>query len=123
MAAKILIVEDEAIVRQLLVRTLAAEGYEVCQEPDGLAGWERVQREPFDLVITDSHMPHMEGAELIQRLRGRHPDIPIVHVTGSPTRSGDEDYPSDVPTFYKPFRLEDVAGEVRRLLTRHLGHG
>ena len=66
---KILVVDDSVSVRNLLSFVLTAQDYNVAEAEDGQEAWRMLQKEPFDLVLTDYEMPHMEGAELIQRIR------------------------------------------------------
>ena len=66
---KILIVEDEAINRKLVKKSLQTAGYEITEAEDGLAAWELFQQEPFQLVITDWMMPGLNGPELVHKIR------------------------------------------------------
>jgi DNA-binding response OmpR family regulator len=72
-----------------------------------------VAETPYDLVITNSYMPHLSGEQLIQQLRQQFPTLPVLHLD-------DGTYPTisraTVPTLYKPFRLDELCEEVRRLL-------
>lgn len=84
-------------------------GYVVVKACNGLDGWELIGRtaESFDLVVTDSRMPGMSGCEFVRRLREQTPTLPIVHVSGSHTRTV-YDLPSNVRTLFKPFDLPDL---------------
>lgn len=68
---KILIVEDDLDSRWVVNVHLSAAGYEVVEAEDGQIAWELLQREPFQMVITDWMMPRLDGKELIQRIRSR----------------------------------------------------
>ena len=70
-ARRILCVDDEPTVRELLHIYLRREGFEVETAPDGLAAWLIISAHPsrFDAVITDNQMPHMTGLELVEKLR------------------------------------------------------
>jgi CheY-like chemotaxis protein len=112
---RILVIDDEPALCELVARMLRQEGYLVVTACNGLTGWELISSaESFDLVITDSHMPGMSGHELVQRLREHSPTLPIVHLTGS-LRSA-VGLPSDVPTLLKPFDLPQLVPTVRNLL-------
>ena len=117
MPHRILVVDDEPALCELLARILRAEGYEVVKACDGLAGWDLVagSAESFDLVVTDSRMPGMSGTEFIHRLRERNPMLPIVHISGSDGGTI-YDLPSNVRTLFKPFDLPDLVPTVRQLL-------
>jgi sigma-B regulation protein RsbU (phosphoserine phosphatase) len=67
---KILVAEDERITRRSLQRKLEHWGHEVLAVEDGAQAWDRFQQESFDIVVTDWDMPHVDGRELIQRIRG-----------------------------------------------------
>jgi DNA-binding NtrC family response regulator len=79
---KLLVVEDEAAVRSVLVDLFEGLGYEVVEAPDGAAGWELAQSEEPDLVITDVSLPRMKGTDLLARVKQRSPDTPVVVITG-----------------------------------------
>jgi two-component system chemotaxis sensor kinase CheA len=81
---RVLVVDDSVSVRTLESQTLSSAGYEVAVFPDGRAAWTALQRESFDLVVSDVQMPEMDGLELTTRIRKsetlRH--LPVVLVTG-----------------------------------------
>jgi DNA-binding response OmpR family regulator len=110
-APRILIVEDEPMLRRLLARALTEAGYVVDEASDGLAGWELARSIPqLDLVITDTRMPRLSGPELVRRLRTLNPSLPVLQVSGSPRR------PTVTPTLFKPFELSELVQSVRELL-------
>jgi len=85
---KILVIDDEAAVRKVIVRMLTSAGHEVNAAPDGFEGL-RVWRElGADLVITDVHMPEMSGVQVIRELRAAAPALPVIAMSGS-GNSGD----------------------------------
>ena len=114
---RILVVDDEESIRRLLVRVLHAGGYEAAGIKDGLAGLEAALTavDPYDLVITNNHMPHLGGAELVARLRDVAPHLPILHLDDL-SRSEAPDLPPDVPNLFKPFSIEALLEQVGRLL-------
>ena len=67
---KILVAEDERVTRRSLQRQLEQWGHEAVAVDDGAQAWDRFQQEPFDIVVTDWDMPHVDGRELILRIRG-----------------------------------------------------
>ena len=83
MAAKILVVDDDDSLRELLRMHLAAAGYEVSAAPDGIsAGYQVLKHQP-DLIITDINMLHMDGFEFIAALKSDKtlPQIPVIFLT------------------------------------------
>ena len=117
MSPRILVVDDEPALCELVARMLRAEGYEVVKACDGRAGWELLgsAAESFDLVVTDSRMPGMSGIELIRCLREHNPTLPIIHLSGSHVDTIYE-LPSDIRTLFKPFDLPLLVPSVRGLL-------
>lgn len=118
---RILVVDDEPMLRRLAGRALREAGYVVVEAADGQAGWERAQStsEPIEVVVTDSRMPNMAGPELVRRLLELNPALAIVQLSGS--QSNKElaaQLPSNVRTLFKPFDLQDLVRTVGELLNR-----
>ena len=82
--AKILIIEDEAAIRRVLVKILSEENsaYQVTQAQDGLEGIEKIRDEDFDLVLCDIKMPKMDGVEVLQAAKKIKPETPMVMISG-----------------------------------------
>lgn len=80
--AKILVIDDEALLARSLMVILTKAGHTVVTAENGKLGLEMFDREHPDLVITDIIMPVMEGIEAIQALRTKDPKIPIIAVSG-----------------------------------------
>jgi CheY-like chemotaxis protein len=116
MPFRVLVIDDERVLCELVARMLRDAGYAVVTACDGEAGLllASSMTDSFDLVVTDSRLPGMSGRELVRRLREHSPALPIVHLTGS-LRSG-IGFPSDVPTLLKPFDLPRLIPTVRDLL-------
>ena len=89
--ARILIIDDEEMVRMTLRQTLEKAGHEVREATNGREGVEMFQADPADLVITDIVMPEQEGVETIIKLRADYPDLKIIAVSGG-GRIGATDY-------------------------------
>jgi two-component system chemotaxis response regulator CheY len=89
MAKTILAVDDSGSLRQMLVFTLKAAGYQVVEAVDGRDGLDKAKQKQFDLVLTDQNMPNMDGLTLIRSLRARpsYARVPILMLT---TESSDE---------------------------------
>jgi CheY-like chemotaxis protein len=80
---KILIADDEKVVRVLLSEALKPHGYKIDVAEDGVKAIKCIDRNTYDLVITDYKMPKMDGLELTQQIRSKYPSIPILIVTGN----------------------------------------
>lgn len=80
---KILYVDDNAQLRMLVSEMLLGAGYSVEIAEDGQAAWEALEKEEFDLLITDHQMPRLTGAELIKRLRAIGVTLPVVMASGT----------------------------------------
>lgn len=83
--AKILIVDDEVPIRRTLRDILEFEGYEVDEASDGLECVAKVQKEKYDVIITDIKMPRMDGIEALERLQILSPETPVIMVSGHGT--------------------------------------
>ncbi|MFZ4573672.1 MAG: sigma-54-dependent transcriptional regulator [Phycisphaerales bacterium] len=116
--ARILLVEDEELLRESLAQLLVEEGYAVVRAADGKAGYEAALAEGFDLVLTDIRMPVMDGLTLLKHLQQIIPQTPVIVLTAFGTvesavaamRTGAADY------LLKPVQFEDVLIRVKRAL-------
>lgn len=117
-AARILIVDDDAGVRQVLKNMLVAAGYTVTLANNGREAMERLQREGFDLIITDLVMPEQEGIETIKLLRRDYPEVKIIAISGA--FGGDylriAGFLGAHRTLAKPVRMETVIRTVEEAL-------
>jgi putative two-component system response regulator len=115
---RVLCVDDEPVILHILRRLLEVQGFEavVCSDPqEAVAGFGDGD---FDVVITDIHMPGMDGLALMRALRERQPDLPVVVVTGQGTVDTAIQALREGATgmLVKPFTGEELLGEVRRAL-------
>lgn len=79
---QILIVDDDEISRVILGRILQDAGYDVAYAGDGVAALARLQRQQFDVIITDLAMPGMNGLRLIRHLAEEHHGTPVIAISG-----------------------------------------
>jgi DNA-binding response OmpR family regulator len=119
-AHRILVVDDEPMVRALITRALTDDGFEVVAVANGLAALDvaRTAEAPFDVIVTNNYMPGLSGPELIARVRQDFPSLPILHIDDVSRRGRVAPLPSDVPTIYKPFSIAALRAAVRGLLAR-----
>jgi DNA-binding NtrC family response regulator len=82
--SKILIIEDEAAIRRVLVKILSEENasYTLEEAEDGAAGYEKIKNTDYDLVLCDIKMPKMDGVELLEAVKKIKPEIPMVMISG-----------------------------------------
>ena len=114
----ILVVDDDGDNRQLIVEVLTGSGYEVDGAKDGAAGWEALQANTYDLIITDNKMPRMTGVEIIERLRSAHMAVPVIMATRILPAHEFERKPWLRPdaTLQKPFSNDDLLATVKNVL-------
>jgi DNA-binding NtrC family response regulator len=82
---KILVIDDETIVRTSCERTLTPEGYEVISASGGQEGIEYLQNQSFELVLLDLKMPDIDGIEVLTRIKKEWPDTKVIMITGYST--------------------------------------
>ena len=117
---RILVVDDEEIVRNLLYDTLSKTGYKVKTAMNGQDAIAQIENEPFEIVITDLKMPGMGGLELLQRVQKINPDICVLIITAYSTvesavnamKLGAYDY------ICKPFELEEMKVIIEKAVER-----
>ena len=120
--SKILIIEDEAAIRRVLVKILSEENeaYKVDEAEDGVQGLEKAKNEEYDLILCDIKMPKMDGVEVLEAVKKIKPEIPMVMISGhgdletavNTMRLGAFDYIS------KPPDLNRLLNTVRNALDR-----
>jgi DNA-binding response OmpR family regulator len=120
---RILVVEDEASLRDGIVDLLTGDGHDVTAVGDGVAGVEAGLRDPFDVVVLDLMLPRLDGMEVCRRLRGARPGMPILMLTARGSEDdkvrglteGADDYVT------KPFSARELLARVRVLGRRSQG--
>jgi CheY-like chemotaxis protein len=114
----ILVVDDDSDTRQLSVDVLAGSGYDVEGVEDGAAGWEALQNNSYDLVITDNKMPRMTGIEMIEKLRSARMTLPVIMATRYfPVHEFDrKPWLKPAAALERPFSNDDLLETVRKVL-------
>ena len=113
-SARILVVDDERMVRSVLSKLLTLKGHTVQVASSGAEALSLVETETFDLVFTDHGMPEMSGRQLARSLKRRFPQLPIVLLTGdTEAGSADEDVNVVLP---KPFKIDELNDRIQDLL-------
>jgi PAS domain S-box-containing protein len=113
----ILVVDDEQFVRETLAEMLTDLDHKVTTASGGWEALEKILNARFDLVFTDLAMPEMDGWEIARAIRKRHPDVPVVLVTGYGSIAhpppGEPDLVADI--IGKPFDFDQVSGTIARV--------
>ena len=115
---RVLVVDDEATIRDLLSKTLALAEYDVDLAPDGRTALERLRMIPYDLLITDLKMPGVDGLTVIREARRLKADLPVIIITGfSNEASAIEAVNLGVSGYLtKPFRVPRVLAAASKAL-------
>jgi DNA-binding response OmpR family regulator len=115
---RILVVDDDMVIRLLSLTVLAHSGYRVDTAEDGETAWEALHAENYDLLITDNNMPKVSGVELVKRLRLEDAALPVIMVSGAmPTDELDRNpWLHLAATLLKPFTPGELLGTVEKVL-------
>ena len=121
MADKVLVVDDSRVIRGLILELVELFGFETCSACDGWEALEVFQREQPDLLISDLHMPKMNGFGLTRKVRA-FSDVPILILTGGSGNMGDDkvaaiDAGADA-FLMKPFGLNDLRARIKELFLK-----
>jgi len=108
-SCKILVVDDESGIRGLLSDVLSSEGFEVMEAKDGQESLEQMEKNDFDLVITDIHMPRLDGISMLKRMEKAGRKEKVIIMTSNPSDktllSGE--ISRVVTQLHKPFRIDN----------------
>ena len=117
---RILVVDDERSIREVISTVLTQFGYHVDTAEDGAVGWEALQASSYDLLITDNSMPRVSGGELVKMLRSEGMTLPVVMVSGTlpPEALNGDSSLQFAATLLKPFTVKELVGTVERVLRR-----
>ena len=113
---RILLAEDDSVMREYLTRALERSGYAVTAVDRGTAALPLISEERFDLLLTDIVMPEMDGIELAQKAQELAPGMRVMFITGfaAVTLKAGNTMPQ-ARVLSKPFHLRDLVLEVERL--------
>ncbi|HEX3438153.1 MAG TPA: sigma-54 dependent transcriptional regulator [Pseudacidobacterium sp.] len=120
-AHRILIIDDEAAIRESLETLLTLEGYVVNTAPEGESGLDRLGRASYDLVLLDLALPGKNGLEILPLIRQQYPDLPVIMITAYGTvdnvveaiRTGAQNF------IQKPWDNEKLLADIRSAIARY----
>ena len=115
----ILVVDDDALVREMVARILLRTGHRVDTAEDGAAGWEILQARNHDLLLTDHSMPNLTGVELAQKIWFAHMPLPVILMSGAMPAEELEQHPwlRFAALLPKPFSTATLLASVNEALT------
>ena len=115
MAVKVLVVDDEKDIRELLERFLTRKGFEVQPVDNGIIALETIKNDPtFDILVLDNRMPGIDGTEVIRELAKREKKIPVIMLTGSLVIN--ENHLQADAMLRKPIDLNELLNKINEVL-------
>jgi CheY-like chemotaxis protein len=113
---KILVADDDPIIRKLLCEVLADDGHQVSAVANGAQAVKEAQKEEFDLFFSDVHMPVMNGLETLRVMRSLHPHLPVVMMDSYPDQLVNQAQNEGALTcIHKPFDLKEIRDVILRV--------
>lgn len=121
--SKILVIEDEDKIREVIIAYLNKAGYSACEASDGQSAMNEIDKQPFDLIILDLMLPDINGELLCRQIRGTNP-VPIIMLTAKASLNHRIQGLSDGADDYivKPFDPPELLARVRSVLRRTNHH-
>jgi len=119
--AHVLVVDDDANIREIVRKVITKLGHQVSEVPDGADALRLLETTAFDLIISDVYMAGVDGMELLLRIHQRHSHVPVVMISGGGYMARDEVLTmaaacGAVATLDKPFTLEQLRATIEPLL-------
>jgi CheY-like chemotaxis protein len=118
--SRVLVVDDESIIAQLIADVLGGEGFEVDTAPHGLAALDRLANRTYDIILSDLRMPELDGLGLFREIEQRYPQMlrRFVFITGTSEHTDYRGFIDDVkvPVLTKPFDMMNLVRVVRSRL-------
>jgi len=120
---RVLVVEDELRIAQMMAEVMEAEGYEVDTAANGLLALEKIEEHDYDLILSDLRMPKLDGLGLYREIERRQPTLlsRLLFVSGTTEQPEYRRFFAEtaVPVLSKPFTLVDLQQVTRRVLAAH----
>jgi len=115
---RILVAEDDAVMRRINVKMLTKSGYEVYAAEDGAVAWNALQSNGYDLLVTDNDMPKVSGVDLLKKLYAARMGLPVIMVSGTmPTvELNRQPWLQIKAALPKPYVVSELLATVRNVL-------
>lgn len=115
---RVLVAEDDALLREILQEGLEADGFEVVPAEDGVRALELFRTSgPYDVLLLDEEMPGLTGRQLLGQIRAAGAGVPVVLISGNLELSPEERAALRIgPVLRKPISLEELCREIRRAI-------
>ena len=116
---RILVVDDEPLIRRLNCEVLIYSGYQVDAANDGAAAWDALKVNNYDLLLTDNEMPQVTGVDLLRKVHATRMAMPVVMATGTLPAREFELYPWLQPAamLMKPYGFDELLETVKKVLS------
>lgn len=116
---RVLVVDDETVIAQLIADMLSGEGYDVDTAPDGVVALARLAERRYDVVLSDLRMPELDGLGLFRQVEARYPDVlrRFMFITGTSEHTDYHGFIDEVkvPVLTKPFDMMELFRLVQEL--------
>jgi CheY-like chemotaxis protein len=119
-APRILLVDDNAVVRDMLVDLVASFGYTADAASSGVEALALFDRGRYDIVLTDLLMPGMSGWEVLAAVRQRDPQIPVIIITGTPAIGDPRAARPGIAVLRKPVDVTALDAMIKQMLSQRL---
>jgi DNA-binding NtrC family response regulator len=115
---KILIVDDEEIMRNFLLDVFMDEGYNLDQAADGEEALDKISKNRYKLIITDIRMPKVDGTEVLRKAKEVDPQVNVIVITGYASQLARQECQRLGATYYiaKPFQINQIRALVSKLV-------
>jgi len=115
---RILVVDDEPDIRRLNAEVLIGSGYHVDAVEDGAVAWDVLQRNSYDLLVTDNNMPKVSGIKLLKKLHAVRMSMPVILMSGTMPTEELKRHPwlQIDATLLKPYTIAELLGNVKEVL-------
>jgi CheY-like chemotaxis protein len=118
--ANVLVVEDDELIRGIFVDIIKSKGYSVLEGTNGREALQILEEQPINIIVSDMKMPVMDGLQLLREVKSKHPEIPVVVITGFDNVYTEQQVMAAGADAYvtKPFKVEDVSSTLQEVHQR-----